>query len=263
MYSVVTSKDNRLIKQYVRLSSSKSAREKEHLFTLEGIKLLEEAIKSGLSVKTVFVTQALLEKRGAILEPLLEHCGDVRLVPRALESKLSQVETPQGVYAMVKKLDKMPAWDKIEYTGKSILLVDLQDAGNVGTIVRTAEALGIHRVCATAHTCDFYNPKVIRSAMGSLFRMELVTVPDAVSAIERVRKTGAATYASVVSGLAESAGMFRFAENSMLVIGNEGSGLPAEIIDAADRSVTIRMCGNTESLNASIAACILMWEMNQ
>lgn len=82
----------------------------------------------------------------------------------------------------------MPAWDKIEYTGKSILLVDLQDAGNVGTIVRTAEALGIHRVCATAHTCDFYNPKVIRSAMGSLFRMELVTVPDAVSAIERARK---------------------------------------------------------------------------
>ena len=121
----------------------------------------------------------------------------------------------------------------------------------------------MRRVCATAHTCDFYNSKVIRSAMGSLFRMELVTVPDAVSLIQYARKTGARSYASVVSGEARPVGTFSFAEDSVLLIGNEGNGLSDEVAAAADHRITIRMSGNTESLNASAAACILMWEMNQ
>ena len=263
LYPAITSKDNRLVKLYAKLSVSKSAREKEALFTIEGIKLLLEAVKSGLSVETVFLTEELLAKRRETLMPVLSKCGAVYLIPHELEAKLAQVETPLGVYAMVKKLDKTLSWDRIEYTGKSILLVDLQDAGNVGTIIRTAEALGVRRVCATAHTCDFYNSKVIRSAMGSLFRMELVTVPDAVSFMQYARKMGACSYASVVSDKAQSVGTFSFAKDSVLLIGNEGNGLSDEVAAAADHRVTIRMSGNTESLNASVAACILMWEMNQ
>jgi len=263
LYPAITSKDNRLVKLYAKLCISKSTREKEGLFTIEGTKLLIEAVKSGLSVEAVFLTEELLSKRAEALAPALAKCRAVYCIPRALEAKLSLVETPQGVYAMVKKLDKTLSWDRIEYTGKSILLVDLQDAGNVGTIIRTAEALGVRRVCATAHTCDFYNSKVIRSAMGSLFRMELVTVPDAVSLMQYARKTGARSYASVVSDKAQPVGTFSFAKDSVLLIGNEGNGLSDEVAAAADHRVTIRMSGNTESLNASAAACILMWEMNQ
>lgn len=259
MIPTITSKDNRLIKLYAKLCASKSTREKEGLFTVEGYKLFAEAVKSGMQVQTVFVTEALMEKRGEELEPLFAGCGEVYQIPHALESKLSQVEAPQGIYAMVQKPQLLK--DTVAPSGKSVLLVDLQDAGNVGTIIRTAEALGITHIYATAHTCDFYNPKVVRSTMGSLFRMKLGVVADAVEAISSAQKAGIGVYASVVSGEAEAVGNFSFDENSLLLIGNEGNGLSKEVADAADHRITIHMSGNAESLNASAAACILMWEM--
>lgn len=261
MYPTLTSKDNRLIKLYAKLCGSKSTREKEGLFTVEGFKLFFEAIRSGMTVTTVFVTETLFEKRKEELLPLFACCGEVYLIPHSLENKLSQVEAPQGIYAMVEKPSLLT--DAITPCKKAVLLCDLQDAGNVGTIIRTAEALGITHIYATAHTCDFYNPKVVRSTMGSLFRMQLGVVSDAVSGIKSAQENGVTVYASVVSGEAKAVGSFAFDENSLLLIGNEGNGLTAESAEAADHRITIKMTGNAESLNASAAACILMWEMKK
>lgn len=262
MFEQISSKDNRQIKRYVKLCTSKSARTDAGEFAIEGTKLVYEAVRSGILLDTLFITAPCLE-RLAYREEIIGASAQVFLIEGSLESKLSQVQTPQGVYAIAKKLDNDSSCATIEHKGKSILLVDLQDAGNVGTIIRTAEAVGIDRVLVTSRTCDVYNPKVIRSTMGSLFRMTVQTVPDAMTAIEAFQSNGAAVYASVVDADAQKIGTFSFAQDSLLLIGNEGNGLPQSISQAADHRITIPMKGNTESLNASMAACILMWEMNR
>ncbi len=262
MFEHISSKDNRQIKRYVKLCTSKSARTEAGEFAIEGTKLVYEAVRSGTLIDTLFITSSCLE-RLLHREEIVSASAHLFLIEEGLESKLSQVQTPQGVYAIAKKLDNDALCATIEHKGKSILLVDLQDAGNVGTIIRTAEAVGIDRVLVTSKTCDIYNPKVIRSTMGSLFRMPIQVVPDALKAIESFQSDGAVVYASVVDENAEKIGSFSFSQDSLLLIGNEGNGLPQTISCAADHQITIPMKGNTESLNASMAACILMWEMNR
>ena len=262
LFEQISSKDNRQIKRYVKLCTSKSARTEAGAFPVEGVKLVYEAVRSGVLIDTLFVTQQCFE-RLPHQEEIIKASKQVFLIEACLESKLSQVQTPQGVYAIARKLDNFTSCDTIEHKGKSILLVDLQDAGNVGTIIRTAEAVGIDRVLVTQKTCDIYNPKVIRSTMGSLFRMQVHVVPDAAETMKRFQSHGAVVYASVVDADAQSIGTFSFSQDSLLLIGNEGNGLPQTIAQIADHRITIPMKGNTESLNASMAACILMWEMNR
>lgn len=256
----IISKDNRWVKDYTKLSSLKSYREETGHFALESVKLVCEAFQSGVTLSMVLVTEQCLERYGQSLAPVLDACPHYQIAEE-LESKLSMQKTPQGVYAVGEKLDKMLSMDTIKTNGRYVMLCGLQDAGNVGTILRTAEAMGIDGVIAAPSTCDFYNPKVIRGSMGSVFRMPFYHAEEELPFLLELREAGVQTCASVLDSAAESVTDLTVQEPCVLLIGNEGNGLAAETVSACTNRVTIRMRGKTESLNASAAACILLWEM--
>lgn len=257
----ITSRENRAVKEYKKLAGSKSKREAEGRFVIESVKLVAEAVNSGVEIEKVFVTQLSLEKNYEALQKLFEQKGPAFYqISREIEEKLTQTANAQGIFAVCKKLDKH--WDigKIKEDGKYIFLSRLQDTGNVGTIIRTAEAMGLDGVILSRDTCDVTGIKVLRASMGSAFRVNLFFCEDDAAALRRLGERFE-TYAAVLDPEAESLPQVRFPKNSILVIGNEGNGLSEQVADACRHKVMIPMKGNVESFNASMAAGIFMWEM--
>lgn len=248
----IQSKENGRIKEYGKLASSRKYREETGCFVLEGEKLFKEALRSGVAVEQVFVTPAY---RNAHLETDFSGLSAFE-VEGAAEERLSQSKTPQGLYAVCKKLDKPENLAKIDCNGSYVALWDLQDPGNVGTILRGADAMGLSGVILSESCCDLYNLKTIRAAMGSLFRIPVMRVDLAAF----LKESGLRSYAAVVDADARPVGTADF-KGAVAVIGNEGNGLSKEQVSLCSERITIPMAGNAESLNAAMAATILMWEM--
>lgn len=254
-----TSKENATLKHYRKLSSSAKARRTEHLYTLEGLRLVADGLESGADVRRLIWTETGLQRWQA-------QVGDVpaeipgALIPDDLGKTLADTTQPQGVFAICGMPDPLPL-AQFFGGGAYILLVDLQDPGNVGTILRTAEALGFSgAVCI--HTADVWSPKVTRSTMGAVFRLPLRIAEDDVLAELAYCKTyGITTYATVVDLDATPITEAQFAPSAALVVGNEGAGLADPVARACDQRVTIPMRGRAQSLNAAMAAGIGMWEM--
>ncbi|WMJ23690.1 RNA methyltransferase [Paludicola sp. MB14-C6] len=256
----ITSKENRWVKEYVKLSHSKSYREEKRLFTVESVKLIQEAFENGIKLEMVFVTKSCYEKKSQELEKLFQ-TTNCYMISSDIEKKISQTMSPQGIFAICSMLDKTFSVDTIYHKGKYVMLVDLQDSGNVGTIIRTAEAVGMDGIILTRSTCDYFNPKVIRGSMGSVFRMPILVIDDVNGFLDNLKENNVKTYASVLDETAQDLLQSEFASSSVLLIGNEGNGLSEDVIANCTNPITIKMRGKAESLNASMAACILMWEM--
>lgn len=280
----ITSRDNRAIKEYVKLRESRAFREKQGMYVIESAKLVQEALQSGVIFEKVFVTQPSLTKHYAALQRLFDRTQDnakhakIYTITEDLEHKMTLTGNAQGLFAVCKMLDKPHEFATIENNGKDgeletrlfqeneissgkyIFLEQLQDTGNVGTILRTAEALGLDGVIVSKNTCDRYSLKVLRASMGAVFRVKIYQSEDTCADLQNLSKRFT-TYAAVLDAGAPSLVSIQFPPNSIVVIGNEGNGLPQEVIAACTQTVTIAMQGNAESLNASMAAGILMWEM--
>lgn len=256
MVEQITSKDNLRVREYVKLGSSRKYRQEKKAFVIEGGKLLEEAIRSGVDILSIYVTDRWLDSEWARLLTGLERrtCW----ISDAIEQKLRQSQTPQGVYAVCSMLDKPANPDTMDVNGTLLGLWSLQDPGNVGTMIRAADAMGVDGVVLSRDCCDLYNLKTLRAAMGSLFRMP-VLVTDMAEFLTQHRGSVMSFAAVVTEG--ESLTEVTFPGKSMVVIGNEGNGLSAEQAALCDRRVTIPMRGHAESLNAAMAATILLWEM--
>lgn len=225
------------------------------LFLAEGPHLVEELLGSSLTVRHVLYTAAAAEEPD--VAALLDRCAGREVateeVPDAELEEFADTVTPQGILAVA----EIPQWgDAALGSGDAIVLDAVQDPGNVGTIVRTAEALGAGGVVALKGTVDLWNPKVVRASAGSLFRLPAVSAewPELWG---RLRDAGVEVWAADVEGEAlarESARPGRVA----LVLGNEGAGVRAELLTAADRRVAVPVPGRVESLNVAVAAAILM-----
>ncbi len=253
----ISSKDNKIIKYTAKLQSSAKFRREEGCFVSEGLRVCLEAVSSGASIEYVLVTREAIDKYKDTLSPLLE-CGcEVYVTDKKVMSVACDTQTPQGVVCVLKTLDNNIDFDTIN--NKYVFLENIQDPSNLGTILRTADALGICGVIMTKDCCDIYSPKVCRGAMGALFRVPFMTVDDAVRFISDFNETGT-SYAAVVRE-AESLCDCSFDGKTLIAIGNEGNGLTPETACACHKRVTIPMNGVAESLNAAIAAGILMWEM--
>lgn len=176
--------------------------------------------------------------------------------------KMADTGAPQGVFALCRKPDKTLLLDEIRPDGIYAALCGLQDPGNVGTILRTADALGIDGLLISADTCDIFSPKVIRGSMGAVFRLPTAVVPEVGAELLRLSERGCRSYAAVLDETAHSAAEYSFT-GGIAVIGNEGNGLDRETIACCDEKMTIRMKGNAESLNAAMAAGIILWEMTR
>ena len=263
MTELITSKDNQLIKLVARLLSSKSFRKEQGLFVLEGARLCADAAASGISAQYCFYTAQAMEKYPNQVQASIQCAQKVHEVTGQVFQKICDTKTPQGISLVCPMLDKRFFLDKIKSTGRYLLLAGLQDPGNLGTILRTADAFSMDGVILTPDCPDLYSPKVIRSTMGGFFRQPVFLAEDALSCIRALRQAGQRVYASVLDERAQGLARTDFSSGCTVVIGNEGSGLSPEVVEASTGSVYIEMQGRAESLNAAVAASIFMWEMQR
>lgn len=269
----ITSSENPNIKLYRNLADSKKRRRESGMFTIEGVRLVSDALAENVKLHSVFVTESCMEKilRGETViqrEALDFTVGrsntdgtEVFLIPDGIGDKMSSTDNSQGIFAVCCGLDKPPISDTIKNGGKYIFLHRIQDPGNLGTIIRTADAVGVDAVFL-AECCDLYNPKAVRSTMGSLFRVNVYEVGFD-EAFQIFENRDIPTFAAVVDGNAESLTDCDFSRGGAVLIGNEGNGLPKEVSDMCGKRITIKMNGNINSLNAAMAAGIIMWELTK
>ena len=250
---MITSADNARIKEVIRLNTKSKERHKRGLFAAEGRKLFLEtppAIR-----EQVFVSASFEEKERELLQGCRYEVVDDRLF-----LKMCDTQTPQGILTVA----RMPQYTREELLqgGEApllLLLEDVQDPGNVGTILRTAEAAGVTGVFLSAKCADLFQPKVIRATMGSVFRVPFCVEQDLCETAAWLRKQQVSLYAAVLESSRPFYDMdYRGA--SAFLIGNEGNGLSAALAEAAGQSVRIPMSGKVESLNAAVAASVFMYE---
>ncbi len=258
---VITSKDNRLVKEWRALNEQARQRRKTGLFAIEGARLCGDALASGLTLTAVLYTAAARETYAAVVESLIAAADESAEISASLAQGLGDTAHPQGVFCIAKSLDIRLSLDTIDNMGRYGVLEDIQDPGNLGTMIRTAEAFGLDGLVLSAGCCDVYNPKVLRASMGGVFRLPLAVADDLPTALVALQARGMTALACVVDADATPIQRVQTAGGSLCVIGNEGNGLTAETVAVCRQRVTIPMGGRAESLNASMAAGIVMWEM--
>ena len=277
---IISSKDNKRIKYIRSLLEKGGIRKKNHSFVVEGIKLVDEALEYG-NVLDIIVSEALYHEivsgdlaRNGLLSDNGKHIikqvkqgTSLTVVSDAVFKSVSETITPQGILAEVEMpkhrlLEENFLEIVYEKTGKIKLLIleDTADPGNMGTIMRTAEAAGVTGVIMGKGTVDIFNPKVVRSTMGSIFRLPFAYVDDLKAVILGLKRDGISFYATHLKGK-ESYRDISYSDKAGILIGNEARGLSDEIANLADTYVIIPMQGKVESLNAAVAAALMMYEV--
>lgn len=256
---LLTSKDNINVKEAVKLKKSAKYRRESGRFVAEGVRICMDAVYSSAQIETLFVTESAAEKHPDEFDVLSKYAQNTFCVPSSLFSLISDTKSPQGFLCIIKALDKSCQFDTIKNSDKFLALDNIQDPSNLGTILRTAEALGISGIILSDDCCDIYSPKVVRGSMGAVFRLPFAvcnSISDFIS-----RNSALNSYAAVVCENAQDITQIDFKYPCIVAIGNEGNGLKPETVSACDKSITIPMTGRAESLNAGVAASIIMWEM--
>ncbi|MBQ5398352.1 MAG: RNA methyltransferase [Ruminococcus sp.] len=259
--TLISSKDNSLVKHINKLLKSAKYRRESSLFVAEGLRVCYDAFLSDAEIASVICTEQAYEKNREIVDKLISRAEKNYFFSDSVFKAVSDTKSPQGILCVIKTLDKKTLFDKMEDGGKFLALDNIQDPSNLGTILRTAEAVGIDAVLLSSDCCDIYSPKVVRGSMGAVFRLPY-SVTDSIARFISERRD-IKSYAAVVSSDAKRIDKVSFEEPCMVCIGNEGNGLKSETIAACDECITIPMRGRAESLNASIAAGIIMWEMQK
>lgn len=260
MENIITSKDNPIIKLYQKLSSSKKERLQYGLFVLEGLRIVEDALKENSGLTHLIITKQVYEKFGSNIFQADLRDTKIIVISNELGNKISSTDTTQGIFAVC----RIPVQKKTDFkeNGRYIILYGLQDPGNAGMIIRTADALGIDGIIMS-NSCDLYSPKVIRSTMGSVFRTDISIENNTEKLFEILDANKVNTSAAVVDTDAENINICGFGGKQAVFIGNEGNGLPKEISARCNRRITIPMNGSINSLNAAMAAGIIMWELKK
>ena len=251
---IITSKDNEIIK-HIRKLKEKKERDISNEFIVEGIKMLEEAINEGADIKTVVVCDDCLGNSKIATDLLYEIAKEnIIYVPEKIFKLISDVKTPQGILAVIKKVDTL----KIEYKDDLFLILDnIQDPGNLGTIIRTADSINLKQIIVPKGSADPYNPKVVRSSMGAIFRVKVIDVDDLDETIKEMKKNKIKVLAT---DLRTDKSIYDVSyEKSAIVIGNEANGVSEKVLELADERIKIPMSGKTESLNAAVATGIILY----
>lgn len=256
---MITSTSNNKVKRLVALRDKAKIRREEGAFIVEGMKMFQEAPSSW--IKEVYVSQTFLDKNGSEAKALIENFR-YEVLSDDVFKKVSDTQTPQGILSVL----HMPRYELEDCLNKSennnwffILLEDLQDPGNLGTIIRAGEGAGVNGVIMTKKTADIFNPKVIRSTMGSIYRVFFFIIDDLCENIELLKSKGISVYAAHLDG---SVNYYEadYTKPTAFLIGNESNGLRRETADMATSYIKIPMAGQVESLNAAAATTILMYE---
>lgn len=254
---MITSLSNSKVKQVVLLGSKAKERKKTGFYIVEGSKMFEEAPPCMIQEVYVSENYPIHGKHSGILAKLNQ--TGYETVSEEVFSKMSDTKTPQGILCVMKQ----PEYTLNEFLKTEnpllVILEDLQDPGNLGTILRTGEGAGITGVIMTADTVDIFNPKTIRATMGSIYRVPFLYTPDLMKTMDSLHNVGIHTYAAHLEGAVyyQETDLKRAAA---FLIGNEGNGLKKPTADRAESRLKIPMEGKVESLNAAVAASLLMYE---
>ena len=264
----IISKENPKIKLYLKLLQNKKARREEKLFVLEGARLCADAIsewrEGRLGIYAAFASESALLKYSEYIDSELfneNKFNNFYTVSDEVAEKMSGTKGTQGVFIIAETDERLFSADSVNRDGKYIVLDNLQDPGNVGTILRTADAVGIDGAVLCNNCCELYNPKTIRAAMGSVFRVKVFFSSSLSEVCEIFKLCGVKTMAAVVDNDAKSITDADFSGGCAVVVGNEGNGLSCGDANSCDEKVTIKMHGNINSLNAAMAGGIILWEM--
>lgn len=256
---MITSLNNRTVKEIVALSQKSKERQKKDVFVVEGIKMFMEA--PGERICEVYIARSAEQEILGVCKEKLDGLS-YELVSDEVFAKMSDTVTPQGILCLVRQFHydlTFAPKGNVKKQPLYIILEDVQDPGNLGTIFRTAEAVGISAVIMSSRTVDIYNPKTIRSTMGAVYRVPFLYVEDVSSIIKVLQQNGVSVYAAHLAGKAyyES---YDYRKGTAFMIGNEGKGLREETAACADALVKIPMEGCVESLNAAVASSVLLFE---
>lgn len=246
---IITSKDNETIKSIKKLKEKKYRTES---FIVEGIKMVKEALEQA-EVEKVIVSETFSNSDD--FKSL--NCDGQQLIIASdkVFEDLTDVVTPQGIIAVVKKSSNL----EIDYSDEFVLALDgIQDPGNLGTIIRTADSANIKTILVSKDTVDAYSPKVVRSTMGGIFRTKVIEVEDLAQSLIEYKNNGFKVLTTELS--AEKSIYDIDYQKSVVVIGNEANGVTEEVSKVATEKVIIPMLGKTESLNAAVATSIMIYE---
>ena len=260
---VITSRDNPAIKRVRGLLGSAKARKESGRFVLEGARLCEDAARSGIEVEAAFLTARAEEAYPDQTRAVRQVAGTVYEIPENLAAFIGDTQHPQGVFCVCAPPPARLSAEELPKNGRFMALENVRDPGNLGTIIRTAEAFGIDGLLLSAGCCELYSPKVLRGSMGGALRLPVAVVPDLPAAISRWNEQGFRTVACVADASATPLPEAKLGDGCMLFIGNEANGLTAETQAACTARMTIPMKGRAESLNAAVAACIALWELSR
>ncbi len=270
---IIRSKNNPLVIRLSKLQSKKN-REEDRLFILDGEKLFSEAIAFGAQIEYVVVSESFEAQRPGFAQASLESNGygdtGLIIVSESVFEKISSEKSPQGIITVAKTIDFFEKYTTIYNNERffskpraAVMLSDIQDPGNLGTVLRSASAFEMDAVYVADGCVDLFSPKTVRGSMGALFKTPICTGFNALDKIKELRESGVLVYAAALERDAISLDRLELDSDKSVcfVIGNEGHGLNADVISACDSSVFIPMAENTESLNAATASALLMWEL--
>lgn len=253
---IITSKDNDIIKS-VRKLKEKKYRDQNSEYIVEGIKMIKEAILEEAVIKLIIVCEDNVNS-GAIDKKLLYEIAKYECiyVNKKIFSLITDVQNPQGILAVI---EKQNSEENIDYKQDVIVVLDgIQDPGNLGTILRTIDSVGLNQVIVSKETADAYNPKVVRSTMGAIFRVNIIESDNLLETLKNLKKH---KYKVMATSLETQNSIYDVDYNKkVIVIGNEANGVSEEILDYSDEKIKIPMLGKTESLNASVATAVILYE---
>ncbi len=263
---MITSTANAQVKELVKLMKKSRAREEENVFLIEGPRMTGELTADPdwrRRIGKIYLSESYAERNGGE-KAKLERTVPVEILSDSVFTHVSGTKTPQGILAVVRRR----TYDMTEILGTDparahvLVLDNLRDPGNLGTIFRTAEAAGVTGIILSRECVDIYNPKVVRSTMGALLRMPFLYVDDLPGTIGGLKAAGLKVYASHLKG-ERAYDQEDYRAGCAFLIGNEGNGLRDEVAECADHYVIIPMQGKAESLNAAVAAAVLMFEVSR
>lgn len=257
----ITSKDNARIKEFRKLCTNRKHRLQSQRFALEGARLVCDSLQSGTELLTLMVTNAGMQRLGDDFNRLADRARETLLISDSLAETLAETESPQGVFAICGGRLFLPGLPKAAPKG-ALLLCSLQDPGNVGTILRSADAFGLSAVIMTADCPDPAAPKVLRASMGAALRMAIYCADSAEIAVEALRQSGIPVYAAALDSESVPVDAVSL-DNAVVVIGNEGAGLTPQVQAACTGRVILPICEQSESLNAAMAATVFAWELSR
>lgn len=257
---LVSSRSNRVVKYLKSLGLARN-RQRDDRFLIEGVRIIEEAAEQKGCVQKLIVTpQAIYNERVAALVEASNEAGfEVMWVADRVMDYISETKTSQGVMALVRPVHFTE--EDLEKGQLPIVVVAhlLQDPGNIGTIIRVAEAAGIGGVVTTPGTVDIYNPKALRATMGSIFRIPAVRTDSLEGFVGRYRKKGYKIAAAMVSVKTRYFDL-DYSEPTVIILGQEGTGLPVEAYNLTDMQISIPMATMIDSLNVAGAASVILYE---